>query len=378
MKTRIYFLDHLRTFLIFLVVLYHTSLVFQPGFESKWLVSDPVKSNSIGLIGLYGDIFGMFVLFFISGYLMPLSVKKRSAWIVIKSKFKRIMLPWLLAVLTLIPAYKAIFLYSRYLPQEAWYSYFHFFKRTGVDGQVFSNDPTQHWLWFLPILFLFQILYVILSKTKLLSLHLNMKKAIILTLVFGVAYSMLISLIGLRAWTYTAIFDFQNERLPIYFLLFLLGTLVHKLNVFDQYKRNKLFFIKSNIVFSISIALYTMVAMNLFFNIVYPDRHYFFISRHVDIFAYYTLQLLNMFLFLYILLDAFALKLNKPYKFMQKLNQNSYIVYVIHMIVIGLLALPLMPLVWPVYIKFPILVILSFTVSNLIVLSFRKLLRAVK
>ena len=118
MKTRLYFLDNLRTFLIFMVVLYHASIVFQPGFEGKWIVSDPIKSKSIGLIGLYGDIFGMFILFFISGYFVPHSIKSKTPWAFIKSKFKKIIIPWFVAIITLIPAYKAIFLYSRGLAPE--------------------------------------------------------------------------------------------------------------------------------------------------------------------------------------------------------------------------------------------------------------------
>jgi hypothetical protein len=46
-----------------MVVLYHSSIVFQSGFEGEWIVSDPLKSKSIRLIGLYGDLFGMFMLF---------------------------------------------------------------------------------------------------------------------------------------------------------------------------------------------------------------------------------------------------------------------------------------------------------------------------
>ena len=42
-------------------------------------------------------------------------------------RFKRFIVPWIVAVLTLIPLYRIIFLYSRQLPQEHWASYFHMF-----------------------------------------------------------------------------------------------------------------------------------------------------------------------------------------------------------------------------------------------------------
>jgi peptidoglycan/LPS O-acetylase OafA/YrhL len=153
MKNRIYFLDHLRTFAIFLVVVVHAGLVYEWTLDSMWIVSDPVKNNNIGLIRMYLDLIVMFTIFFVSGYFIPLSVKKKNTLDFLKSKFKRILWPWLLAVFTLIPAYKFIYLYSRGLPQEEWYSYFHLFQRADSDLWLFSNDPNQNWLWFLPILF---------------------------------------------------------------------------------------------------------------------------------------------------------------------------------------------------------------------------------
>ena len=53
MKTRIYFLDNLRTFLIFLVVLLHSGLVYELVLENTWIVVDPDQASSIGLIRMY-------------------------------------------------------------------------------------------------------------------------------------------------------------------------------------------------------------------------------------------------------------------------------------------------------------------------------------
>src|SRR5665811_1773629 len=100
MKTRIYFLDNLRTLLILLVVVLHSGLVYESVLESNWIVIDPVKSNSIVLIPMDLDLFMLFSIFFISGYFITFSLKSKSAWGFILSKFKRILLPWLIAVFT--------------------------------------------------------------------------------------------------------------------------------------------------------------------------------------------------------------------------------------------------------------------------------------
>jgi len=118
MKTRIYFLDNLRTFLILLVVLIHSGIVYETILQDTWIVSDPLKNSSIGLIRMYLDLFVMFLIFFISGYFIPRSLETKTAGDFIKSKFKRIMLPWIMAVFTLIPAYKVILLYSRGLHHD--------------------------------------------------------------------------------------------------------------------------------------------------------------------------------------------------------------------------------------------------------------------
>ena len=236
MKTRLYFLDNLRTFLILLVVLLHSGIVYETILEDTWIVSDPMKNSSIGLIRMYVDLFVMFILFYISGYFIPRSIANKSSWAFIKSKFKRIMVPWILAVFTLIPAYKAIFLYSRGLPQEEWYSYFHIFQRVGGNPYLFSDNPVQNWLWFLPVLFLFQVVYLALSKNKALSMKLSIRTAVLLTFVIGLAYSLVISFNDLSGWFNSPLLHFQRERLLIYFMVFLLGSLCYKRNVFESNK----------------------------------------------------------------------------------------------------------------------------------------------
>ena len=221
MKNRLYFLDNLRTFLIFLVIVVHAGMVYESGFGSFWIIDDPSKVNNLSLVRLYLDIFVMFIMFFISGYFIPYSLKTKNSWEFITSKFNRIIIPWLVAVFTLIPAYKTIFLYSRNLPQEPWFSYFHIFQRSGSDLSYFPNNPSQSWLWFLPILFLFQIVYLILAKTNLLTIKISLKTAVISIIIVGFLYSMLISINGLKGWTLSAFLDFQRERLLVYFLVFL-------------------------------------------------------------------------------------------------------------------------------------------------------------
>ena len=111
---RIHFLDNLRTIIIFLVILYHAGGVYEGTgmWADFWIVDDPATNNLSGILGLIVDIFVMPTMFFISGYLAPASLKSKKGWTFIKAKFTRLVLPWIIAVLTLVPLYKVIFLYS--------------------------------------------------------------------------------------------------------------------------------------------------------------------------------------------------------------------------------------------------------------------------
>lgn len=373
MKTRIYFLDHLRTLAIFFVILVHAGIVYEQILENNWIVSDPAKNGSIGLVRMYLDLFVMYTIFFVSGYFVPLSVKSKRAVDFMKSKFKRILWPWMLAVFTLIPAYKIIFLYARGLPQEEWYSYFHIFQRTGSDLELFSNNPSQNWLWFLPVLFLFQVLYLAFSRMNLFPLKISLKTGVVLTFIIGVVYSMILSNAGLTGWLHSGFLEFQRERLLPYFLVFLLGALCQEQQVFES-ERNRKYYILSNVALTLFLGVFTAVALNLFFNLITPGRNYFFISDLIDRLVYYITALASMFSFLYILIYVFRFNFNKTNRLLDQLNKNSYSVYIIHVIVLGVIALLMVPLPIPALLKYLLLTVLTFVASNVMVYAYDRFL----
>ena len=327
MKNRIYFLDNLRTFLIFFVILLHVGLNYAKGMDTFWIIDDPDKKEFLSLINIYIDLFVMVIMFYISGYFIPRSLANKSSLEFIKSKFKRIMIPWLIAVLTLIPAYKYIYLLGRGLPQEAWYTYFHFFSREGSNLYLFSNNPTQSWLWFLPVLFILQMIYLILDRTGLLKIKISLTTASIITILLSITYGMIISLNELTGWTHTFMLDFQRERVMIYLTVFLLGSLTYKLGIFNSDKKNKKWYIIANVGLAVGLSAYTAFALNMFFNMITPGREYYFISAFADRLVYYTTSVMSMMSFLYIFVHVFRFNFNKANKLMQNLNKNSYAVY---------------------------------------------------
>lgn len=205
-------------------------------------------------------------------------------------------------------------------------------------------------------------------------MNISFKTGIILTFIIGTIYSTVISIVGLKGWTLTTLLDFQNERLLVYFMVFLLGALCNKYRVLDIDKRNKRYVIISNLLLWISLTIFTVVAINLFLNIVEPGRDFYFLSSTVDRAIYYGSEIIVMLSFIYIFIDLFKFNINKNGRLWTELNKNSYYVYIIHMLIIGLIALPLTKIDIPTVLKYFILTILTFIISNTLVSIGRRIL----
>ena len=360
---RAYFFDNLRTFMIFLVVLLHAGIVYDSrgGGEYFWIVFD-LSTNSIsGILNFIIDIMVMPTIFFVSGFFSPLSLKNRAEWAFLKSRFKRLIIPWIIAVFTLIPIYKMIFLYSRNLPQENWATYFHF------NNGIFS----QSWLWFLPVLFLFDVLYLLFSKIQINISKITLKKAVWPVFLFGFIYLFCMDIFGGQGWTKTIVIDFQNERLLIYFMIFLVGSLCFKQKTFESKGKNKRLYIIVSCTAWIPVYLYISL---LQFSMRNLWKYKF--SEIVDALLIRFALLLSMLCLLYLIINTFRFFLNKPGKISKELNKNSYGVYIIHPIVLGGLALILLDMGVHSLLKHLILTVFTYIACNLIVSFYRKVIKS--
>lgn len=359
---RIYFLDNLRTLMIFFVVIVHSGLVYEKSAFSAllWIVYDPSTNHLAGILRIILDIFIMSTIFFISGFLTPLSLKSKNSWAFVKSKFKRLIIPWIIAVLTLMPLYKFIFLYSRNLPQQNWTTYFHW------SNEIWS----QNWLWFLPVLFLFDILYLLLSKVKIKLPDITLKQAIGAIFLIGFIYSICMDIFNFQGWTKTILLDFQNERLLIYFVMFLFGSLCYKLKTFESKPKNKrLYFIIIGTAW-IPIILYRFFYLN---SLMSPGD--FIFSDMINTLLLWFNFHLSLLCLLYLMINTFRCYLDKQGKISKALNKNSYHVYIIHTVVMGGLALAMLNTALPSLLKFMLLTFLTFCVSNIFIYFYREVIQ---
>ena len=353
---RIPWMDNLRTVIIALVVLYHAGGVYESAglWSSFWIVDDPEIWIASGIIGIMFDTFVMPTIFLISGYLAAASLKDKNPWGFIKGKAKRLLLPWLLALVTVIPLYKVIFLYSRGLPQENWTTYFHF-----------NHPNSQIWLWFLPLLFVFNLIYLGIDRLGINLAKVNLVWGIILGLLVSVGFSYLIGdIAGFRSWTLTPVLDFENERLLAHFLFYLFGAAAYKQDIFARLPEKKTLYNIANGVSWLPVTGHIFLRMWPFFvpgfEVTPLYRILWFISFH-----------LSSIVMAYVMVESFQFYLNKSGKLWELLNRNSYGVYIVHVIVIGIFGTLLVGVGLPGWAKYFILFIITYAGSNLLVSFYR-------
>ena len=96
------------------------------------------------------------------------------------------------------------------------------------------------------------------------------------------------------------------------------------------------------------------------------------VTDTVLIWLSFYLSLLGL---LYLLMMVFKHYLNRPGNIRGELNQNSYNVYIIHTIVLGVIAAAMLGAAIPAVLKLLILIASTYVVSNLLVYFYRKVVK---
>ena len=123
-QQRLYFLDHLKWFIIWLMVVFHAAMCYMAFAPQWWYVVDsrePVFSATVFIC--WADIFIMPVMFFISGYFGLQSLVRHEEKEFWRRKLWRIVLPWLFGVLFIAPPVTYLILASRSAPMDFWTFY---------------------------------------------------------------------------------------------------------------------------------------------------------------------------------------------------------------------------------------------------------------
>src|SRR5512136_2688051 len=159
-SARVAFMDNLRYLMVVLVVVYHAVAAYAI-VAPHWIVHD-THTLAADIIRELFDVFVMPVLFFAAGYFALPSLEKKGVWEFLKDKVKRLLIPWALAVLIILPLalydqpVKPVRPFWRY-----WLSYLNSFKVQLRFTQAPVGPTTQTIYWFISLLFVFFLLFAL-------------------------------------------------------------------------------------------------------------------------------------------------------------------------------------------------------------------------
>lgn len=118
MQQRIYFLDNLKLFIVWLMVVFHIAMSYMAYVPEWWYVIDGDSALSGTVFVIWADVFIMPVMFFVSGYFGLNSLSRQSPGRFWRSKWKRIGLPWIFGAMVIAPYIAYLTFASRGIPMS--------------------------------------------------------------------------------------------------------------------------------------------------------------------------------------------------------------------------------------------------------------------
>lgn len=316
---RLYFMDNLRSIIIILVIFLHTSLCYMAYPPKWWYVIDPKNSIFFTYAVILTDVFIMPAMFFISGYFLFYSFRKKSFTKFAADKIWRIALPWVAGVFLFAPPLTYMIYFSRQIPVS-----FMNFLRNDFFGKAYQ----QAHYWFIGVLLAFVIIAVAAAFIipKLTKKNNDNKKPgflfhILLISLATCAFTITNQFYPLNAWIHPGfIFVFQPIRLFGLFMFFCLGIYAEKNSWFTEkgYTPNSYVWL---------ITAFVSGTAYILFKIKCPQ------SRSAEIlFQGINALLFNIFCYSSIIFAAAFTrsKLNFTNRFLKLFSNNSYGSYYVH------------------------------------------------
>jgi hypothetical protein len=346
---RIYYIDWLRILAIITVFFFHTSHFFDPIY---WHVKNPVKSESVLLFLGFVNLWIMPLFFFLSGASGMFGVRKPFLSF-LKGKTLRLLIPYLVGVLFLIPPQKYVeglsnHTFSGSLPEflQAYFSGGIFNYPMGFDT-LWIGAISYH-LWFLGHLFLISVILYPLMKYLDAKGENLLNKLNKLTSFSGGAILLFIpvAIVGILLKkhfpNYTSWADFTK-----YALFFLLGFLYTR----NENLKTSLF--KSRFV---ALAIGLVLTLMYFGSFAVKETAFGQLFQNNQVYGYYIFQEaagpLVTWCWLIFIVAMGMRYLNKESEYRQPLNEAVLPFYILHQTVLLLIGFVVVQWDWNNWGKF--------------------------
>jgi hypothetical protein len=176
---RIIFLDNIRSLVIILVLILHSGASYGTGVDF-WPFHDNNPNGIIDFFMFLCDVFLMAIMFFVAGYFVLADLLKKSLWGFVKSKFKRLGLPWIVITATVLPVLDYIHYLANYVKQSLpALNFFEYWllcmKKIGEFHTGWMDMSTyfymidnfyQRYVWFVSLLLFFFIIFALFYNIK--------------------------------------------------------------------------------------------------------------------------------------------------------------------------------------------------------------------
>ncbi len=282
MTKTIWYFDNMRFVLAVFVVMWHSANAYTG--SGSWPISEAEGSVFVYGLKTLLDAITMPLFFYISGYFAFPSLRKKGVAGFIQAKFWRILVPWALSLLLIVPFVEWVAQHAKgvlaqdYLGVWIWQMNRMLEPHLGFVGSGFY----QRYMWFLSLLFSFYLLLVLAYKLR--PSWFNADRSELIQVVFKKArcFKFISTVLGITVLPmfvvillvliigkspspepFISVFNilqFQSSRLLIYLTYFLLGILTGR-NLWIErglFDHRRLW----TIIFTLSVTLY-FVLMNV-------------------------------------------------------------------------------------------------------------------
>ena len=220
LNNRLFYLDRLRVFLTFLLLLHHTAIAY--GASGSWIYVDAEQGTTVTniLLSLFTAInqaFFMGLFFFLSGYFVPGSYERKGAMKFLKDRFIRLGIPLLFYLLIIGP------LIHYFLQIKHQMSLGEFYRSQILTFHQFFIGP----LWFVEALLIFNIIYTLYKKIVIKSRETQRFPTNRTLLITAILLGIVAFAIRLIYPVGTEILGLQFGYFPSYILLFYIGTVAY-------------------------------------------------------------------------------------------------------------------------------------------------------
>jgi glucans biosynthesis protein C len=360
---RIYYIDWLRILAIITVFFFHTSHFFDPIY---WHVKNPVKSESVLLFLGFVNLWIMPLFFFLSGASGMFGVRKSFSTF-LKGKTLRLLIPYLMGVILLIPPQKYVEGLSNHTFSGGYLDFLQAYFSGGIFNYPMGFDTLwigaiSYHLWFLGHLFLISVLLYSLTKYLDGKGEFLMEKLHKKTSFTGGAVLLFIPvtiagiLLKKHFPNYTSWADFTK-----YALFFLLGFLYTR----NENLKTALF--KSRFI---ALAIGLSLTMMYFASFAVKDTMFGQLFQNNQVYGYYAFQETAGALVTWcwlIFIVAMGMKyLNKDSVYRQPLNEAVLPFYILHQTVLLLIGFVVVQWNWSSWGKFGFIAVSSLFIISII------------